>query len=183
VIQSPVPALIGFGANLPFQGDPPELTLRRALAQLDSSPGIRLTASSSLWISRPVQAEGPDFINGVAEIRCSLAPEALMARLLEVEAQFGRVRAASETSTSSARTLDLDLIWMNGISRKGPGLILPHPRAASRAFVLAPLSELRPCLTLSDDPGAPTVEVLLAEAPRRDPRSVERLERLSVRSA
>jgi 2-amino-4-hydroxy-6-hydroxymethyldihydropteridine diphosphokinase len=183
VIQSPLPALIGFGANLPFRGEPPELTIRRALARLDSSPGIRLTASSSLWVSRPIQAEGPDFINGVAEIRCSLEPEALMAQLLEVEAEFGRVRSARPADAAPARTLDLDLLWMNGIQRCSPELVLPHPRAQTRAFVLAPLAELRPCLRLGQDADSPTVEELLAGLLRHDPQSVARLERPSVRSA
>lgn len=181
--QSPLPALIGLGANLPFQGASPEQTIRRALSMLDSSPGVRLRACSSLWLSRPVQAEGPDFVNGVAEVRCTLEPEALLHRLQEIEALCGRVRDRPETDCSPARTLDLDLLWMNGIQLSSPGLELPHPRAMSRIFVLAPLAELRPCLRLRDGPQAETVEALLAALLERDPHGVRRLERPSVRSA
>ncbi|MEY4014164.1 MAG: 2-amino-4-hydroxy-6-hydroxymethyldihydropteridi ne pyrophosphokinae [Pseudomonadota bacterium] len=168
-------ALIGLGANLPFDGQSPAATLRSALHALEATPGIRVLSCSSLWRSRPVRAQGPDFVNAAAEIESQLSPEPLLERLLEIEASFGRHRPSEKQATSPARTLDLDLLWMDNLSIDLPHLTLPHPRAASRAFVLAPLAELRPALRLQESPQAPTVEALLSQALRDDPGAVSRM--------
>jgi 2-amino-4-hydroxy-6-hydroxymethyldihydropteridine diphosphokinase len=170
-------ALIGLGANLPFNDQSPAATLRAALHALDATPGIRVLSCSSLWQSRPVRALGPDFINAAAEIETQLDPESLLEHLLQIEASFGRHRPPQREAqeTSPARTLDLDLLWMDGLSISLPHLTVPHPRAASRAFVLAPLAELRPALCLQKDDQAPTIEHLLAQALREDPYAVTRM--------
>lgn len=82
----------------------------------------------------------PDYLNAVAVGRSSLAPDALMRWLLELEAARGRVR----TGPRSARTLDLDLILYGDEVRHDAALTLPHPRYRERAFVLGPLAALVP---------------------------------------
>ena len=173
-------ALIGLGANLPYEGRAPSQTLKVALHALEATPGIHVLSCSSLWNSKPVMAEGPHFINAATEIETVLDPESLLEALLQIEARFGRHRpqgvSHSQPAPSPARTLDLDLIWMDGLALSLPHLSLPHPRAASRAFVLAPLAELRPGLCLETGPEAKTIEVLLSEALREDPSAVSRIE-------
>jgi len=175
-------AFVGLGANLPFEQQPPEETLGRALTALGRLPTVRLLSCSSLWKSRPVEALGPDFINAVAEVETSLSPEAMLNQLLAIEQQFGRVRPASSEGAAAARTLDLDLIWMDHQRRSLPELCLPHPRAAGRAFVLAPLAEIRPALRLTEDATC-TVEELLEPLLAHDPQCVTRLDRPYARAA
>ena len=129
-------AIIAFGANL---GDR-EKTLRAALAALDATPGLKVTAVSPLYASDPVgYADQPEFINGVAALDTSLAPEELLHLLLKTETAFGRVR----TFANGPRTLDLDLLFYDGLSRhSSQSLTLPHPRWRERPFVPAPLADL-----------------------------------------
>ena len=138
---------IALGANLASERHgPPKEGLERALHRLESYD-IRLVRRSRWYRSAPVPAaDQPDYVNGVAQVDSELPPEALMARLLEIEAEFGRRRGAA----NAARVLDLDLIDYNGriLERKAdkfnPALHLPHPRLGDRAFVLLPLSEIAP---------------------------------------
>lgn len=133
------PVWIGLGANL---GDARAAlqTARQALAQL---PGTTLVASSRLYRSAPVQAQGPDFLNAVAELRTTLAPLVLLQALQALEQAAGRERPY----VNAPRTLDLDvLLWGAGGHSvwELPGLSVPHPRLWERAFVLLPLAELLP---------------------------------------
>lgn len=83
----------------------------------------------------------PAFWNAVAVVDAGgRTPEAVLATLLAVEARFGRVRGAA----NAPRTLDLDLLDLDGLVRQGPDPVLPHPRMADRRFVLAPLAEVAP---------------------------------------
>jgi 2-amino-4-hydroxy-6-hydroxymethyldihydropteridine diphosphokinase len=88
----------------------------------------------------------PDFINAVAEIESTLPPDALLERLHAVEREHGRDRG-NETRWGP-RTLDLDLLAVEGVSSASPALTLPHPRLAERAFVLVPWAEIAPGLDL-----------------------------------
>jgi len=143
--QGPRPAgpiLIGLGANLPSpEHGPPVVTLEAALAAL-ASRGLRIRARSRWWESAPVPvSDQPWYVNGVIEVETSLAPEALLALLHEVEAGFGRLRSVP----NAPRILDLDLLAYGSLVREGPAPpLLPHPRMAERAFVLHPLAEIRP---------------------------------------
>ena len=137
--RAAVPVWIGLGANL---GDARAAlqTARQALAQL---PGTTLVASSRLYRSAPVQAQGPDFLNAVAELRTTLAPLVLLQALQALEQAAGRERPY----VNAPRTLDLDvLLWGPGGHSvwELPGLSVPHPRWLERAFVLLPLAELLP---------------------------------------
>jgi 2-amino-4-hydroxy-6-hydroxymethyldihydropteridine diphosphokinase len=89
-----------------------------------------------------LQAQGPDYINAVAELRSDLPPQALLRHLLALEAVHGRQRPFHH----APRTLDLDLLRTHQQQVATPELTLPHPRLHQRAFVLLPLLELAPDL-------------------------------------
>ena len=130
-------AYIGLGSNL----DDPRSQIRQALVQLDSIPGTRVTARSSLYRTTPVGLlQQPDFINAVASVQTTLKPRALLSALLAVENRQGRRR----TIRDAPRTLDLDLLLYAEQVLDQEGLTLPHPRLHERAFVLAPLAEIAP---------------------------------------
>lgn len=135
-MPAPVQAFIGLGANL---GDAQAAVLS-ALAALAALPGTRLQGRSSLYRSAPVQAQGPDFINAVAELATTLAPLALLDQLQALEQAAGRERPYR----NAPRTLDLDLLLYGDARIELPRLSVPHPRLAERAFVLAPLAEIAP---------------------------------------
>jgi len=129
-------AYVGLGANL---GDA-ATTVRQALRALDGLPQTRLVRASSLYRSAPVDADGPDYINAVAELATTLTPHALLAALQGLERAAGRERPYR----NAPRTLDLDLLLYDDLQCDEPGLTLPHPRMGQRAFVLVPLAEIAP---------------------------------------
>ena len=136
-----IPAYVAFGANL---GEPVE-TLRSAAVALGRLAGVELIAGSPIYRTRPIGPPGqPDYANAVARVETTLAAEALLDGLHAVEAEFGRARDVHW----GPRTLDLDLIWYEGEERADERLILPHPRAHEREFVLRPLADLDPDLLL-----------------------------------
>ena len=135
-----VDAYIGLGANL---GDPVS-TLRAAVLALAALPATALVAQSGLYASAPVDAQGPEFINAVVQLRTSLAPLVLLAALQAIENKAGRQRPYR----NAPRTLDLDLLSYGITACHTPQLTLPHPRLHLRLFVLAPLLELAPQLQL-----------------------------------
>ncbi len=129
-------ALIGLGANL---GDR-AAALETAIELLRAEPEIRVEAVSSFRTSKP--AGGPEgqaeFLNAAARLETSLSPEGLLAMLLEIEAQIGRVRA----ERWGPRVIDLDLLLFDQLELKTPALELPHPRMCYRRFVLEPAAEI-----------------------------------------
>jgi len=121
---------------------------------------------SSVFETAPVGcAPGtPSFFNAVMEIGFWGEPEVLLERLRAVEAALGR---PLERSKNEPRTLDLDLLYADGLVLRSDFLELPHPRVAERRFVLQPLAEIRPLLRL---PGqALTVQELLEALPASEP--------------
>ena len=124
---------VGIGSNLAAPGySSPQNTAEASLAAL---PGIGtvLCARSSWYGSEPVPAsDQPWFINAVVEIGTELPAPELLARLLALEARFGRERSVPD----AARTLDLDLLDYDGFRCSTPDLVLPHPRLHERRFVL-----------------------------------------------
>jgi 2-amino-4-hydroxy-6-hydroxymethyldihydropteridine diphosphokinase len=145
-------AYVGLGSNL---GDR-SATLSRALELLGEQQGIEIVAVSSFRETDPVgYLDQPRFLNAAAAIETSLLPEALLDALLAVERELGRTR---EGPRYGPRTVDLDLLLMEGITVDEPGLTIPHPRLYERAFALAPLVELDPSLVV---PGHGTVRQLL----------------------
>jgi 2-amino-4-hydroxy-6-hydroxymethyldihydropteridine diphosphokinase len=133
--------LIGIGSNLaapPFGS--PQDTASAAVRQLPAI-GIAVVRRSRWYLSEPVpSSDQPWYVNGVAAVETGLAPAALLAALLALEARFGRRRGAA----NAARTLDLDLLDYDGRQSESERLTLPHPRLHERRFVLAPLAELAP---------------------------------------
>ena len=147
-------AYVGLGANL---GDR-EATIRRALVLLGERPGVKIVLVSMLRETAPVGlVDQPAFLNGVAMVETTLAAESLLAELLAVELELGRVRPGLR---NGPRTIDLDLLLYGDEVVDQPGLTVPHPRLHERAFALEPLVELDPALEI---PGRGTVAEALAE--------------------
>jgi 2-amino-4-hydroxy-6-hydroxymethyldihydropteridine diphosphokinase len=127
---------VGLGANL---GDA-LATVRAAFDALDALAESRCVARSSLYRSAPVDGDGPDYINAVAELRTRQPPIDLLHSLQAIEQRFGRERPYR----NAPRTLDLDLLLYGQRRIDSAALQLPHPRMAQRAFVLLPLAEIAP---------------------------------------
>ncbi|XKE45803.1 2-amino-4-hydroxy-6-hydroxymethyldihydropteridine diphosphokinase [Halomonas organivorans] len=142
-MNRPHRAWIGLGSNL----DGPHEHVERALDELDALPLTRRRQASRRYASRPVgPADQPDFVNAVAELETRLSPLALLDQLQALEQRHGRIRGRRW----GPRTLDLDLLLFDDRRMATPRLILPHPEMARRAFVLVPLAELAPELSLPD---------------------------------
>ncbi|WP_025136725.1 2-amino-4-hydroxy-6-hydroxymethyldihydropteridine diphosphokinase [Achromobacter sp. DH1f] len=140
-MAAPVRAYIGLGANL---GDS-AATLRTVLAELAGADGIDAVTVSPFYRSAPVDATGPDFVNAVAALDTPLAPLALLDLLQALEQRHSRERPYK----NAPRTLDLDLLLHGDTTMAHERLVLPHPRMPLRAFVLRPLRDLAPTLTLA----------------------------------
>ena len=130
-------AIIALGSNL----DNPAEQVRQAAQRIAELPEMVSFRLSSLYVTAPVgYAEQPDFINAVAQIDTNYSAFELLRELQNIEQQFGRVR----TFQNAPRTLDLDIIDFNHENVNAPDLILPHPRAHLRGFVMLPLAEIAP---------------------------------------
>ena len=152
-------AIIALGSNL---GDSRH-TIRRAMDKL-SPLSIQPLLKSSLWQTAPVDCPpgSPIFVNAVVGLqpRPDETPESLLAGLQSLEKEFDR---RPKNVPNEPRPLDLDLIAFGNETRHTGHLLLPHPRAHQRRFVLQPLSEIAPDLVL---PGqSKTVAELLADLP------------------
>jgi len=127
---------IALGSNL---GD--SLTiLKSAIETLNNTPEIEVKSHSSWYQTAPVGPPQPDYINACAILEVTLKPQQLLAKLLEIEIKFNRIRQEKW----GPRTLDLDLLLYDNLVLETPTLTLPHPRMTERAFVLVPLAEIAP---------------------------------------
>lgn len=149
-MAGPFTAYVGLGANL---GDA-QATLRQALNELHATPGVQSCTASRFYSSAPVDATGPDFVNAVARLDTTLPPHALLQVLQGIEQRHGRERPWR----NAPRTLDLDLLLHGQQTVHDAVLTVPHPRMHERAFVLRPLKDLAPGLTLAQG----TLDELLA---------------------
>ncbi len=134
--------IIGFGANLDGAHGAPEETFQHALEAI-MKRGIRIVGTSSVWKTSPVDTdEAQDwYTNAVIAVETEAAAEELLAILLDIETEFGRIR----TTRNAARSIDLDLIcYHDEIINVDDTLIVPHPRMHERGFVLLPLKEIAP---------------------------------------
>lgn len=133
-------AYIGIGSNL---GNPAE-HVRFAISQLRQLSSSTLAAQSSLYQTAPVDADGDNYVNAVVCLLTALSPKKLMARLHDLENASGRKR----TYRNAPRTLDLDILLYDDKEINTSALTLPHPRMTERAFVLVPLLEITPTITI-----------------------------------
>ena len=159
-------AFIALGANLGAA----ELNLLRAIDALQKLSDGKLI-KSGLWLSEPLDCPdgSNDFVNAVVGLRprSQSSPELLLHRLKNLENEFGR---RPDRPGNSPRPLDLDIIAYADLTVNLPHLVIPHPRAHRRLFVLKPLQEIAPQLIL---PGfKQTVTELVGGA---DPMRIERL--------
>ncbi|MBS0324660.1 MAG: 2-amino-4-hydroxy-6-hydroxymethyldihydropteridine diphosphokinase [Proteobacteria bacterium] len=121
------------------------MPLEAALTALAALPHTRLEARSSFYRTAPIGYENqPDFINAVARLETTLEPSPLLDALQAIEEQHGRKR----TLPNGPRTLDLDLLLHGDTRIRTTRLSLPHPRMHERAFVLVPLAEIAPDLSI-----------------------------------
>lgn len=155
---APARVVLALGSNLGARED----VLRSAVAALDAVDGLEVTAVSPVVETDPVGPDQPDYLNAVVLARTVLDPLALLAACQAVEAAHGRVRG----ERWGARTLDVDVVDYAGRRSAGPALVLPHPRAHERAFVLVPWLATDPGAVLATSSGPVPVADLLA---RLDP--------------
>ena len=146
-----VRAYIGLGANLGEAA----ASVTDALARLGGLPKTRLTAQSSLFRTEPIEADGADYVNAVAQIETGLPPLELLRGLQRIEQDFGRER----TYQNAPRTLDLDILLYGQQTITSDELVVPHPRLTQRAFALIPLLQIEPLVTI---PGAGPAHAFVA---------------------
>ena len=132
-------AFLSLGSNL---GD-----RRQFLAEAVGSLGSSVAAVSPVYETDPVG--GPDqgrFLNIIVQLETDLSARELLAVCHRLESAAQRVRM----QRWGPRTLDVDIIWIDGVTVDEPDLVIPHPRWSERTFVLAPLADLAPELVDED---------------------------------
>jgi 2-amino-4-hydroxy-6-hydroxymethyldihydropteridine diphosphokinase len=128
-------AVVGFGANL---GD--RLAMMRAAVR-ELARAAHVDRTSHVYATAPVGGgPQPDFLNAAALVRYEGTPEQLLDVLLAIEVSLGRVRREKW----GPRTIDLDLLWSDGVFFESARLTVPHPQLPLRAFAVVPLLELVP---------------------------------------
>ena len=135
-------AFIGFGGNI---GDTRQL-ITDAIVCLAQRSQLEILAKSCFYQSAPVEALGGDYINAVIEIETQLSPYGLLHVCQAIEQEFGRERPYA----NAPRTLDLDILFYEGVTQSETELMLPHPKIVERSFVLLPLLEIAPNFFLPD---------------------------------
>jgi 2-amino-4-hydroxy-6-hydroxymethyldihydropteridine diphosphokinase len=155
---------LGLGSNV---GDRREM-LQRAVAALPDR-GVEVLASSSVYETEPVGLvlDQRDFYNACLRVRAAFAPEDLLDACKEVERSLGREGGGPR---HGPRPIDVDVLLLAGVEFSSPRLTLPHPEVLSRRFVLVPLLELDPELTLPD--GRRVADSLAALGEGQDVRRV-----------
>ncbi len=153
---------LGLGSNV---GD--SAAHLRAAIELLSVRGIKIEAVSSTYVTEPVGEilDQPDFLNAAVRIRTDLEPEQLLDACKAVEADRGRSLSAPR---HSPRPLDVDLLLLGDLELRTERLTLPHREVTSRRFVLAPLLELDPELTLPDGTRLADAMAVLPDGQRAD---------------
>ncbi|UTV81838.1 2-amino-4-hydroxy-6-hydroxymethyldihydropteridine diphosphokinase [Acidithiobacillus sp. YTS05] len=146
-------AWVGIGSNL----QDPRVQVARARAALAALPQSRLDWVSQDYLSEPIGGVAqPPFVNAVARLETFLSPKDLLQALHSIEEQAGRQRTLE--LVWGPRVLDLDLLVYGDLRSEEPGLRLPHPQIAHRAFVLQPMADYDPGLMI---PGLGTIAQLL----------------------
>lgn len=152
-----LPVYIGLGSNL----EDPSRQIRQALEQLNKLPQSRLCSLSRVYQSSPLGPENqPDYLNAVALISTSLPPEKLLTCLQSIEQRQHRVR----TVHWGPRTIDLDILLFGNKQIHTDRLTIPHPQMYQRNFVLIPMFDINPDLTL---PNGKPLRDLVNESDRK----------------
>lgn len=150
-------AVLSLGSNL---GDR-KATLEAAFEEIGKIKGVKLIAKSKLYESVALTESGfdpeqPSYLNAAVKVQTSLKPKALLAALNEIENEHGRIRL----QRWAPRTLDIDIITFGHELIETKTLIVPHPRAHERSFVLVPWLEIDPDAVL---PGRGRVDAMVEE--------------------
>jgi 2-amino-4-hydroxy-6-hydroxymethyldihydropteridine diphosphokinase len=145
---------VAIGSNL----HDPAARVREAFERLAALPASRLVRRSRLYSSRPMGPQDqPNFVNAVAGLLTQLPARELLGGLVDIETAMGRKRQ----ERWGPRVIDLDLVWLLGETVDEPGLTLPHPGVSTRNFVLYPLADIAPTLSI---PGHGNVLELLQKS-------------------
>lgn len=147
-------AVVSIGSNL---GDR-RINLQGAVDSLADTPEVWVTGVSPVYETTPVDSpeDAKDFLNAVVLFDTTLSAATLLDRALAIESAYGRER--TDGVHNAPRTLDVDLIVLGDRRANDERLTLPHPRAAERAFVLAPWHDLEPDAEIPD--AGPIAELL-----------------------
>ena len=149
-----IPSYIGLGSNL----DEPVEQVHCAVSSLGAVRLSVLEICSSLYRNPPMgPADQPDYVNAVVRLLTRLDPQSLLKELQAIERSQGRVRDGRRWGP---RIIDLDLLTYGDEIINEPGLHVPHPGIRERAFVLIPLNEIDPTISI---PGHATIDELLAD--------------------
>ena len=141
--SSPRRAALALGSN---QGNRLEI-LQAAVEALAETDGVEIAAVSSVFETDPVGGpQQPDYLNAVVVVMTTLSARELLGRAHEIEQSFRRVRV----ERWGPRTLDVDIVAVGDEVVDEPDLVIPHPRAAERAFVLLPWLDADPDAALPD---------------------------------
>lgn len=156
---------IGLGSNL----ERPLEQVTRALEELDRLPSTRMTGHSALYRTQPVGPPNqPDYINAVAALTTALRPLVVLGHLKVLERRHGRRRLQKW----GPRSLDLDILLCGGLTLRHPRLVVPHPLLHRRGFVLIPLNEIAPEVTV---PGKGRVGDLAARLTPAEKNAVRKI--------
>lgn len=156
---------IALGTNI----EPREDYLKQALELLANHEDITIDKQSSIYETAPVgYLDQAHFLNMVIRIQTSLNPIQLLDACQEIERQLGRER----TIHNGPRTIDLDILAYNKENIQTDRLTIPHPRMGDRAFVLVPLGEIAPDLSIPFNNGPSLVNDLLNDLPNEDKNDV-----------
>jgi 2-amino-4-hydroxy-6-hydroxymethyldihydropteridine diphosphokinase len=138
-------AYLGLGSN---QNDR-LAQIRAAVESLDAHDRIEVVGRSSVYETEPVGEilDQPDFYNAVIAVETDLPPHGLLDACKQIERELGRTGGGPR---HAPRPIDIDLLIIEDIALSEDGLLIPHPELANRRFVLAPLDELAPEVTLAD---------------------------------
>lgn len=152
--------VLSLGSNLGDRLD----NLQEAIDALFDAPGLDFIALSPVYETKPVGGpEQGDFLNVVIVADSRVAPESLLERVLAIEDALDREREVRW----GPRTLDIDIVMMGDVTSTDPALLLPHPRAHERAFVLVPWRDVEPDACL---PGRGPLTGLLSAVAGQDVR-------------
>jgi len=135
--KTPLRVFLGLGSNIGKR----EEYLSKALSELENHPLIQIIQISSFIETKAISKTcQPDFMNAVCEMTTFLNPEELLVETQEIEKKLGR----TQKGTQEPRTIDIDILFFGEIVLTQENLIIPHALLHTRAFVLAPLSEIAP---------------------------------------